>query len=345
MIFRKVLYAAATLTVGFLAVLLLVYEPCASEAVRDTLGLFFHRVLPPLFPYMVISRLMISFDLLAPLGRQMRLNRLFRLPSCAASVVLTGLLCGFPVGAAGACALHEQGRISSGAAGRLTALSSNASPAFLFGTVAALWNSRQYGGFLWGVQTISAVWIACIAARLCRNEEIPKEETPRSSAGTFPEELCRAVSESASGCLCVCAYIVFFRVTAVLLSRLIPPLAPVFSVLSEFSTGCADGASVGGYTGIFMTGFAAGSAGLSVMMQNYNFIGRRGIPAKTLWITKAIQGIVCGTASVLFYRIHPLIPAESTAVSGLFFSWNAGILTLAVLLLLSKIYKISKHGI
>jgi len=345
MIFRKVLFAAATLTVGFLAVLLLVYEPYASEAVRGTLGLFFHRVLPPLFPYMVLARLMVAFDLLAPLGQWMHLNRLFRLPSCAASVILTGLLCGFPVGAAGACTLHEQGRISSDAAGRLTALSSNAGPAFVFGTVSALWNSRQYGGFLWGIQTLSAVLIACIAARLCQSEDLSEDEGKHSSAGTFPEEMCRAVSESASACLCVCAYIVFFRVTGVLLSRLIPAMAPVFGVLFEFSTGCADGAAVGGYTGIFMTGFAVGCAGLSVMMQNYNFIGRRGIPAKLLWITKGIQGIVCGTASVLFYRIHPLVPAESTAVSGLFFSWNAGILTLAVLLLLSKLYKISKRGI
>ncbi len=345
MIFRKVLFAAATLTVCFLAVLLLVYEPCASEAVRDTLSLFFHRVLPPLFPYMVISRLMVSFDLLAPFGHWMRLNRLFRMPSCAASVVLTGLLCGFPVGAAGACTLHEQGRISDRAAGRLTALSSNAGPAFVFGTVAALWNSRQYGVFLWTVQTLSAVLIACIAARLCREEKMPHEEIARPAAGSFSEEMCRAVSESASACLCVCAYIVFFRVTAVLLSRLIPAMAPVFSVLFEFSTGCADGASMGGSAGIFMTGFAVGSAGLSVMMQNYNFIGRRGIPAKMLWITKGIQGFVCGTASILFYRIHPLVPAGSTAVSGLYFSWNAVVLTLAVLLLLSKVYKISNRGI
>ncbi len=345
MIFRKVLFAAAALTVGFLTVLLLVYEPIASEAVRDTLGLFFHRVLPPLFPYMVIARLMVSFDLLAPLGRWMRLNRLFRLPSCTASVILTGLLCGFPVGAAGACTLHEQGRISSDAAGRLTALSSNAGPAFVFGTVAALWGSRQYGAFLWLVQTISAVGIACITARICRREDIPEEGSGHSSAGTFPEEMCKAVSDSASACLCVCAYIVFFRVTAVLLSQLIPAMAPVFSVLFEFSTGCADGASIGGYAGIFMTGCAVGCAGLSVMMQNYNFIGRRGIPAKMLWITKGIQGIVCGTASVWFYRLHPLIPAGSAAVSGLYFSWNAVILTLAALLLLSKIYKISKRGI
>ncbi|MBQ7312965.1 MAG: hypothetical protein IJW81_05230, partial [Clostridia bacterium] len=176
-------------------------------------------------------------------------------------------------------------------------------------------------------------------------EDLSEDEGKHSSAGTFPEEMCRAVSESASACLCVCAYIVFFRVTGVLLSRLIPAMTPVFGVLFEFSTGCADGAAVGGYTGIFMTGFAVGCAGLSVMMQNYNFIGRRGIPAKLLWITKGIQGIVCGTASVLFYRIHPLVPAESTAVSGLYFSWNAGILTLAVPLLLSKLYKISKRGI
>lgn len=345
MVNKKITFAITTLAVCFLTILLLLYEPYTSDAIRDTLALFINRVLPPLFPYMVISKLMVSMDLLAPLSRLMHFDRLFRLPSGASSVVFTGLLCGFPVGAAGTCTLYENGQISKTSAGRLAALSSNTSPAFLFGTVAALWSSKAYGGFLFAVQTVSAIVIAYIAARLMPKEDTAKDEGDKPQTRPFTEELCRAVSESASACLAVCAYIVFFRVMAVLFSTLIPSMAKVFSVIFEFSSGCVDGAAAGGIGGIFMTGFAVGSAGLSVMMQNYNFIGRYGIPTKVLWMTKGLQGLICGAASMLFYLVCPLETVGTAAVFGEYFSWNAVVLMLSALFLLSKLYKISKHVI
>lgn len=347
MIRKKFTFAAATLAVCVLTVLLLYYEPYASEAVRSALTLFFRRVLPPLFPYMVLSRMIVSMELLSPVGRRMHLSRMFRLPDRAASVVLTGLLCGFPVGAAGTCTLYENVGIGKRDAGRLTALSSNTGPAFLLGTVAVLWNSRVYGIFLFAVQTFSALLLAFFAARLipADTENGGTDTVSCCGCGTFPEELCRAVSDSASGCLTVCAYIVFFRITAVLFSQILPALTPVFSVLFEFSSGCADGAALGGNAGSFMTGFAVGSAGLSVMMQNYNFIGRHGIPVRVLWLTKGMQGLLCGTASVLF---HHVCPADTGAVSAVFtesFSLNNGITVLSLLFLLSKLHKISNRGI
>ena len=347
MIREKIAFSAATLVVCALTVLLLLYEPYTSESIRSTLTLFFHRVLPPLFPYMVLSRVIVSMDLLEPLGRRLRLARRFRLPERAASVLLTGLLCGFPVGAAGTCTLYENGGIGKQDAGRLAALSSNAGPAFLFGTVAALWNSRAYGGFLFAIQTLSALILALFAAHRILPDSENGGTMPEnlSSKKNFSSELCRAISESASACLTVCAYIVFFRTAAVLFSRILPGAAPVFSVLFEFSSGCADGAAIGGEAGLFMTGFAVGSAGLSVMMQNYNFLGRYELPMKLLLQTKLAQGILCGGASVLFFRLCPTSPALPSAVFAPSFSWNEGITVLSVLFLLSNFHKISKHVI
>lgn len=348
MVNKKIVFALTTLSVGGLSVLLLLYEPYTSKAIVDTLALFMLRVLPPLFPYMVISKLMVSMELLSPFSRWLGVGKLFRLPSGAASVIFTGFLCGFPVGAAGTATLYADGRIPKADAGRLAALSSNASPAFVLGTVAAMWGSKVYGGFLFAVQTLSAIGIAWVFARNTKKENRNgTKETSKTEkiSASFPEELCMAISESATACLSVCAYIVFFRVIAVLFSLIFPRMANVFGIFFEFSSGCADGAAVGGIAGIFMTGFAVGAAGLSVMMQNYNFLGRHGIPMKTLWITKGVQGLLCGGASMLFYRFCPLESCKTAAVSGDAFSWNAGILMLCALFLLSKLYKISKRGI
>ncbi len=348
MVKKKILFALIPLSVGCMTVLLLVYEPYTSEAIVDTLALFIRRVLPPLFPYMVISKLMVSMDLLAPLRRFFRIGQIFRLPSETASVVFTGLLCGFPVGAIGTASLYEERRISKMDAARLVALSSNTSPAFVLGTVAALWGSKVYGGFLFAVQTLSAIGIAWLIAKRTKYKETPQEKE-KGVSGKVPvawtEAFCKAVSESAAACLSVCAYIVFFRVIAVVCSLLLPSMTKIFAVIFEFSSGCVDGAAVGGIMGIFMTGSAVGSAGLSVMMQNYNFIGRYGIPTRFLWLTKGLQGVICGGASVLFYMVCPLESCKTSTVSGDAFSWNTGILMLSSLFLLSKLYKISKRVI
>ncbi len=341
---KKIIFSFTTLGVCCMTVLLLIYEPYASEAIRKSLSLFINNVLPPLFPYMVMSRLIVSLDLLAPVSRVTRVNRLFGMPECSSSVIFTGLLCGFPVGAAGTCTLYENGRISKKDASRLVALSSNTSPAFIIGTVTALWNSKKYGLFLYLVQIVSALAIAFAIHLLCQHSEgVIPERSVQEDKHSFTNELCRAVSDSATACLAVCAYIVFFRVAAVLCTKLIPSMAQVFSVVFEFSSGCVDGAAYGGITGIFMTGFAVGFAGLSVMMQNYNFIGRCGLPIRVLVVTKLLQGIVCATASALFYLLCPLAPVSTTSVFGEYFSWNAVLLVLSTLILMSKIYNISNR--
>lgn len=343
MIRKKLYFSVATLAVCFMLIMLLVYEQYIGEEIRTALILFVNRVLPPLFPYMVISKLIVSLELLTPLNRFLGIGRIFRLPNESSSVILTGLLCGFPVGASGTCTLYESGIISKKDAERLAALSSNTSPAFILGTVSSLWNSKTYGIFLYIVQTLSAVIVAKTVSCVAHEQGSARRTITEPSRKSFTAELCKSVSESAYACLAVCAYIVFFRTVAVIFSCLIPFLSPVFSVIFEFSSGCAIGATIGGAVGIFMTGFAVGFAGLSVMMQNYNLLGQHGIPMKTLWVSKVVQGFFCGAASVLFYFVFtPKSHGTSVAIAGIF-SWNKVILLLIILFVLSKFHKISNR--
>lgn len=314
MIRKKLAFATASLTVALFSVLLLVYEREVGETIHDTLSIFVCHVLPSLFPFMVLSRLTVSIGLLDPLSRVLRLHRPFRLPNAASSVILTGLLCGFPIGALGVCTLYENGELDYDEAGRLAALASNTGPAFLLGTVSSLWASKTYGVFLYVLQLLSALLIAYATARITsgrvrkarHSTALPSECGRRIRVGdsSFSAELCSAISESASACLAVCAYIVFFRTVAVLLGHIFTK-ASFLSVLLELSSGCLEGARVGGSVGCFMTGLSVGAAGLSVMLQNYSFLGRYELPMKYLLVTKIIQGLFCGGASVLFCRIFP----------------------------------------
>ena len=289
----------ASLFFCFLLVLLLMFGDVVSSAAAEALRLSVSRVLPPLFPFMVLSSLIVSLNLFEPFERFIP-ARWFRLPDCAGSVLLLGLVCGFPVGAASACRLCEEGRIGRKEAGLLVALSSAPSPAFLIGVVGALWHSRVFGVFLWAAEVI----LTLLCGLLFRprggsfsGERTKTEPLPRKSVGG---ELCRSIAGAAAGCLNVTAYLVFFRIAGALGTLLIPPLSPLFFALFEFSSGCAEGARIGGIAGGFLTGFSAGFGGLSVFLQLTAYTEPSGVPFSDTLRAAAFRGLGLGMGAAAF---------------------------------------------
>ena len=106
-------------------ILLLIFGSSITETVRDSLALTISRVIPTLFPYMVLSSIAVNADLLRPLYSIIPTERIFSLPHESASVILTGMICGFPIGASGSAELYKRGCISQKDASVLCAVSSH----------------------------------------------------------------------------------------------------------------------------------------------------------------------------------------------------------------------------
>ena len=297
---RIAVTAAALCAVGLLA-LLLMYEEEASAAASEAMRLAVNRILPPLFPAMVLSSVIVSLDLFAPLERLIP-AKVFRLPDCAGPVILLGLTCGFPVGALTACRLYEDGKLGKADAARLTALASAPSPAFFFGAVGGMWHSRAFGAFLF-VVSASLTMLIGLAMRGIGSDSLkppPKAQTEPAGKARFSAVLCRSIAGAAIGCLNVTAYIVFFRIAVVLCSCLLPGWAPGFAAVSEFSSGCAAGAKIGGIAGAWLTGFSVGFGGLSVFLQLSAATEPDGIPFAPSFITAAVRGIGLGCTAAAY---------------------------------------------
>ena len=87
-----------------------------SEALTYTLTgltLWWERMIPALFPFMMMSQLLICFDLIPVFLTLFRpiLKILYRLPDAGLYSVLTGFLCGFPMGAKTVADLHRRGQL------------------------------------------------------------------------------------------------------------------------------------------------------------------------------------------------------------------------------------------
>ncbi|MBQ2726410.1 MAG: hypothetical protein IJF78_11960 [Clostridia bacterium] len=328
-------YLSSLFTVSSM-ILLLVMGDTVNTAVLSSLELCVTRVIPPLFPSMVLSSVIISMNLAEPLYRYLPTEKWFGLPRCAAPVLITGLLCGFPVGASGCAQLVRENRISRKDAAVLCAVSSAAGPAFVIGSVGQWW-TKEYGLVLWLTQVVFCLFSAAFVLRGSGEYGSAESDFP-PSVPCLPVCFCRSVASAASSCLTVTAYITFFGTAAEVLSQLIPPLTPLFSVIPEFSRGAAFGARTGGMSGIIMTGAAVGFSGISVLMQTASFLVPENISLRPVLGIKIAGMAVSSAVSAVYYTFRKPAPS-GLPVSGSVFSLPAAFAVIFLLGLLADTAK------
>lgn len=104
------------------------------------------NVLPCLFPFFFLSKLLIELDCLDAVKRIFKpLTRFFKVPDEASYVFLVSLLSGYPVGVKTACELTEKGVFTADQCGEICGFCNFAGPIFVMGTISAFFESQKIG--------------------------------------------------------------------------------------------------------------------------------------------------------------------------------------------------------
>ncbi len=117
----------------FVFFLMLFFPKQTFEGACTGLLLWFNQVLPTLLPFIILSNLLLrshAADLLARLTSPL-LGPFFGVSSYGSFAVLTGFLCGYPMGSKVTSDLLRENRISLAEASYLLSFCNNASPAFI----------------------------------------------------------------------------------------------------------------------------------------------------------------------------------------------------------------------
>ncbi len=307
----------------FLFALILRSGETAIVLVRRGLSLCAERVIPALFPFMVLSALFVECGAAELVGGFFArpMARIFGISGASSGAILLGALCGFPIGAKTAVALYDRGTIDRSELEWLMTFCNNIGPAFAVSAVGtALWSSPAFGVGLYWIQLGFAMLIGLLSRRRGKNApSTPSPPPPKSLA----ESLTEAVSSSAVGMLTVCAYVVFFSALVGTLGLLLDRISPsawldalLFS-LFELSSGTGAAASLADpYSGAVLTAFAVGWGGFSVHMQVMSTAAGRGVSFRPYLFVKAAQGLLCAAATAVWLKLAPpvnLCPAETTA--------------------------------
>ena len=218
----------AILSVLLFATLLLIRPSDAGAAVRDGLQLCAKTVVPSLFPFFVVTALLLHLGLdsvLRPICAPF-MKPLFGLRGECAAPILAGFLGGYPTGARSAAQLYEQGALTRREAELLLGFCNNCGVGFLVGFVGAgIFGSVRVGILLLAVHIASALLSGMVLCRFVRRQDemlmLPACQLPAHSV-PFSTALVASVSGAVNSTLTVCAYIVFFRTVTALLPASLP---------------------------------------------------------------------------------------------------------------------------
>lgn len=286
--------------------MIIIYSEAASEKAYIAMKNVAGQIIPALFPYMVISSLIVSSGAAEILGRILPISHLFMLPKCASAPIILGALCGFPLGARSAAELYQNGYISKAEAEVLISVANNTGPTFLIFVVgAAFWKNIYFGIFLYILQLITAF----VASFIINNLLFPIKQkkhilSPVVVIKPFVTAFSDAIRNAAIASIYICGFITFFSVVISMAEYLlvfIPPKAMLFiSALLEFSEASSASAAFDGIYGAFICGFAIGWSGLSVFCQTASFTSPLGLSLKRCAAVKLIQGLILGFSCMIY---------------------------------------------
>lgn len=125
------------MTALFIALLMAVYPNETLYSSLRGLSIWWQVLFPALFPFFVISELLLGLGIVHFLGKLLDplMRPLFRLPGIGGFVVAMGYMSGYPVGARLTSQLWEQRLISRTEGERLVAFTTTSDPIFLIGAV------------------------------------------------------------------------------------------------------------------------------------------------------------------------------------------------------------------
>lgn len=146
------------LTICFtvLTVLLLKYPQESLTLSAAGLTLWFHRMIPTLLPFMILTGVMIRLDLAKKFARFFSpvMSPLFRVSANGIYVIVTGFLCGFPMGAKVISDLYEAGKLDREEAAYLLSFCNNIGPVYFISFVLPTLGLTPTFGLLFGMYGI-----------------------------------------------------------------------------------------------------------------------------------------------------------------------------------------------
>lgn len=300
-----------------LACCLFAWPQTVFESLLAGFSLAFGRVIPAVFPMMVVSALVLESPLAVWLGLPLLpYTRLLGIRDrSAASVLFLGLLGGFAVLAQGIDRLYRARRIDREQAGYLLCAGLNAGPSFVLLSVGySLLGSPALGRLL-----LAALLLGNLSAALLLKAFAPRRRTtacarfPQTALQSFPRRglFTQAMQCAVRSSLTLCGYIGFFALLCALLRQLLPAAAAGgLAAVLEVTNGVVYAAGRGGAYRCYAVLAVLCWSGVSIHLQARALLPEE-VSLRTFYCSRPLALLLCGIFYALGVRLFPAALASA----------------------------------
>ena len=286
---RRIIFHFADVALILFFVYLIIFPQYASEPTGASLEFCGKTLIPSLFVYMILAKTVMTLPIT---------DKAAKIIGYESIALITGLLCGAPIGAKNALSLYESGRISKRRAEYICSFTNNASVSFVVGYVGKeLFGDYKTGLKLFVFQIAASVFTALIMKFVL----FGKTPLPKISANIQKRiGLREAISDSATTMLSLCACAVFFIVAGSAMSHIFTldeTKDAILRSILEFSSGCAYACKT--EYAVQIIAFSLGTSGISVAMQVKSVISNK-LSMRPYLYGKLISGALMTTLAVIF---------------------------------------------
>lgn len=271
------------------------------ESVKNSLLLCSQSVIPSLFPFFVLSEILITILSSTSLNPTVY-------------CFICGLFGGFPTGTKNVCSMYQNKTLTKKQATALLYCTANASPAYIISFIGiCMLKSRALGIILFFAQIISALICAITFGALSREKAVSIKTI------NVAELACSGISNAVTSCIYVCGYIVFMGIFADLLTAS-GLLEYMFNFLKLNNTGTISAIIVGSIEitrGIELIDFQSnnsiipiaillGFSGISVILQCISNTAKSSLPSFPIILNKLIYAIIMPFLVHILTNIFPI---------------------------------------
>lgn len=313
-----------SISILFVMVLIIFNPAIFSKSTVDGIKLFFSAVLPGLFPFMFLTKMLTEIGLAFKISKKLDYvsQKTFGTPGVSIYCFFMSILSGYPIGAKIIAELYQKKLISDEDAKRMSIFCTTSGPIFVIGSVGVgMLSSFKLGVIIYLSHILSAV-ICGIAYNLFHKNKVKtKSQNPpqtQRTSGMFSLVL----NDTINSILMVGGYItIFYLVSEVFslwgiidrISNFVSKLFSHFNISSELISGLLYGlievthgiknlSSINPISVPLICGLISFS-GISIIMQSLSFLKQAKIKTHSFIIIKCVQMLISIVLSYLIIFI------------------------------------------
>lgn len=304
----------SNIVIYFLIIYLLFNSKTCITSIVSSTNLFVKKLIPALFPYLVITELLINSNKIYDLsfGFSTLLSKLFRLPKNATSCVVIGFLLGYPNAAKCIASLYKQNLVSNTDCKRLISFTNNANISYILAAIGI----GMFNNFKIGIILLISHFLSAIIIGICipTNKNIIQQNTLNSNSFKQIYSPFELLLTSILGSLKTLGIIFSFTILFSLIPELLLKAFNLPDSIKYFLIGIFELSNGIEHLSVLnldinlklcIISFILSFSSIMVLVQIYSYIYITKIKFKTLLLYKFIQGILSAVITyILLKYIH-----------------------------------------